>query len=193
MSTTATANIVVSLQANAQAVKGLATQAQPITLPQLVQLGLISGNAAALKIDQLYQTTGTLAASATADIDLYAFGGALDGGGNALTMATIKLLIFINYGVPGATVEADYIKLGGKGTTAGWTSYFGTNTDTVKIFSGPATSTNPNPNPGFHIIGDGGATGYAVGASTTNHILTLTAGANTGAVSYGLIVAGATA
>lgn len=191
--TTVTANFLTSLVALASAVKGLGTQQEAFTLPQLINLGLISGNTGALKVDQLYQAQGTLAASASVDIDLYAFGGALDAGGNAYTNTIVKLLIFRNFGVAGATVEADYIKLGGKGTTAGWTSWLGTNTDTVKVLSGPATATNPTLTPGFLMIGDGGATGYAVGASTTNHILTLTAGANTGTVAYDIIVVGATA
>ena len=173
-------------------VAGLGVPQLSLQLASLVSLALTNGTGAAGKVNQLYQVQTTLAASASIDYDLYAFGGALDAIGNAYTMATLKLLIFQNLGVLGATVEADYIKLGGKGTTAGWTSFFGTNTDTGKIFAGPATAVNPTPTPGTLILVDSGATGYVVGASTTNHILTLTAGANTGACTYNLIAVGAT-
>lgn len=193
MSTSVSASCTLSLQANVTGVSGLSTIQLPLSLLSLIQESMSNGSAAAHKVNQLYQTQATLAASASLDVDLYAYGGALDAAGNAFTMATVKLLIFQNLGVSGAAVEADYIKVGGKGTTAGWTSYFGTNTDTAKIFSGAAGATIPNPAPGTLLIYDPGATGYVVGNSTTNHILTLTAGVNTGACTYNLIVIGATA
>ncbi|MDB6022931.1 MAG: hypothetical protein JWQ04_2788 [Pedosphaera sp.] len=190
---------IVNIQSLSLALNGLVSAAGPfgpiqfpLSLQSLITDALTNGTGAR-KVNQAYLVQATLAASASIDYDLYAFGGALDAGQNPYTNATVKLLIFQNLGVPGAVVEADYIKLGGKGTTAGWTSYFGTNTDTVKILSGPATAVNPNPSPGTHLIYDAGSTGYVVGASTTNHILTLTAGANTGACLYNLLVIGATA
>jgi len=175
---------------NVSGPSGLGTIQLPLTLNALIASTLASGAGAAGKVNQLYQTQGTLAASASVDIDLYAFGGALDAAGNAYTMATVKLLIIQVIGATTVT-EADYIKVGGKGTTAGWTSAFGTNTDTLKIFSGPATASGISA-PGTFILWDIGATGYVVGSSTTNHILTLTAGANTGTVTYNVIVVGAT-
>lgn len=185
-------NITLAFNGIVSGASGLGVIQLPLQLQSLIAASLANGTGAN-KANQLYQVAGTLAASASLDVDLYAFGGALDAIGNAFTMLTAKLLIFQNLGVAGAVVEADYIKLGGKGTTAGWTSYLGTNTDTVKVFSGPATTANPNLNPGTVVIWDGGATGYPVGASTTNHILTLTAGANTGVVGFNLLVVGATA
>lgn len=154
----------------------------PLALTQLVSAALTNGSAAANKVNQIYISQTTLAASASLDVNLYSYSAGLDPVGNALTMATVKLLIFQNLGVSGAVVEADYIKLGGKGTTAGWTSFFGTNSDTGKILSG-----------GTLVLWEPGATGYVVGTSTTNNILTLTAGANSGACGYNLIVVGATA
>lgn len=175
-------NLTLGLNGLVSGGSGLAPIQQPITLNQLIAASLANGSGAANKANQLYVTQATLAASDTLDVNLYSFGGAVDAGGNAYTMTVLKLLIFQNLGVSGAVVEADYIKLGGKGSTAAWTSYLGTNTDTVKVTSG-----------GTHLIFNPGAAGYAVGSSTTNNILTLTAGANTGACKYNLIVVGATA
>lgn len=193
--TLVTGSVTAGVNFTASAVIGLAPQGQTLNLPSLVNLLFSSGNAAALKIDQFYQVTGTITANnAGVDIDLYALAGALDAGGNAFTMATVKYLAFLNYGVPGATLEADYIMLGGKGSTAGWTSPFNANTDKLKVYSGPATATNPTPTPGFVILSTAGATGMVVGASTTNHILTLsTPAGNSGTCSYSLILAGAKA
>lgn len=195
MSLTITGVLNASINVNGSQAIGLtgsSAASSSIAIPSMVNLSLIAGVAGDGKVNQAIQLTGTLAASASVDIDLYALGGALDAGGTAYTMAIVKALVFQNFGVRGATVEADYIKIGGKGTTAGWTSAFGTNTDTLKIFSGPATTVNPTPTPGTVILIDSGATGYAVGNSTTNHILTLTAGANSGTVTYSLILVGAT-
>lgn len=181
MSTQVQATTQLSLNASASSVSGLGTQQLPLNLPSLVFAALTNGSAAANKVNQMYQTTGTLALSTAADIDLYAFGGAKDGGGNAITMATIKFLFFQLVGAT-VPVEADYIILGNKAATSGWTSFFQTNTDSGKIYTG-----------GAFMLFDPGATGYVVGSSTTNHLLTLTAGANSGTVTYNLIVIGATA
>lgn len=190
--TSVTSNINLSFVANALAAIGVATQGQSISLPSLINEQLTSGAGAAGKVNQFYQTQATLAASSTVDIDMYAFGGALDAGGNAFTMATVKVLVVQNLGVAGAVIEADDLFIGGKGTTAAWISPFNANTDKLKIMSGRATTAAINPNPGTQLLVCSGATGYVVGASTTNHILTLTTGANTGAITYNIFVLGAT-
>lgn len=182
MSLTTTLSITqLQLQVNGQVTTtgGPANPQLPINLPQLINQQFANGGAAANLANQFYSVTGTLSASGAADIDLYAFGGATDIGGNVYTNAKIKFLFFQLIGVVGTVFEADYVILGNKGTTAGWTSFFGTNTDSGKIYSG-----------GAFMLLDPGATAYAVGSSTTNHLLTLTAGANTGIVTYNLIVIG---
>jgi hypothetical protein len=166
---------------------GLLTQQQAIQLFNILNPTLGSGTGAG-NVNQFFQTQATLAASTSIDYDLYAWGGALDGGGNALTMAKAKLIIVQNLGVVANPVEADVLSIGGKGTTAGWTAGFGTNTDTAKILSPAAVGGQP----GTFLLVNFGA-GYTVGASTTNHILTLTSGANTGVITYNIFALGSTA
>ena len=161
-------------------VSGLGTIQLPLQLQSLVATSLTSGTGAN-KVNQLFQTQTTLAASTAIDYDLYAYGAVKDAVGNAYTMATVKLLIIQNIGAT-IPLEADTLTIGGKGTTAGWTSAFGTNTDTIKLNTG-----------GTFVLFDPGSVGYVVGASTTNHILTLTASASASPLTYNLIVVGATA
>lgn len=188
MATQVSGSVTVSLSNFvAQDSKGLSNISTMLNSPQFITHTFQNGSASANKTNQLYQARLTQAASGSTDIDLYAFGAVTDGAGNAVTMATIKdIIIFvrgIDIGGGNFTVtETDYLKFGGKGTTAGWTSFFGTNTDTGKVPSG-----------GWMGFGDPGATGYVVGASTTNHILTVTAPSNSGTLTYDIFIVGATA
>lgn len=178
---TSITQLLIALNGQVTTTGGLANPTLPISFPGLINLVLTNGTNAANKVGPFYSTVGTLAASSTVDIDLYALGGATDIGGNAFTMAKLKFLFFQLIGAT-VPVEADYVILGNKGTTAGWAgsgSFFQVNTDSGKIFTG-----------GFVALGDPGATAYAVGNSTTNHILTLTSGANSGPVTYNFITAG---
>lgn len=164
-----------------QDLKGLSTIATPINFPQLVSIPFTTGTNAANLTDQFYQASGTLASTATVDIDLYAFGAVTDGAGNAITLAKLKGLIFILDGAA-TPVEADYVILGNKAATSGWTSFFVANTDSGKIYTG-----------GGIALWSPGAAAYAVGASTTNHLLKLTAGTNSGTVTYRIFAWGTSA
>lgn len=186
MNTVALSRVNLALVGLVSGTVGLLTPSQAIAMMNLVNATPGSGTGAG-NLNQFYQTQTTLAASATIDYDLYAWGGALDISGTALTMAKIKLLVIQNLGVVAAPVEADSLIIGGKGATSGWTSYFGTNTDTGKILSPASVAATPGT---FFLCNLG--VGYTVGNSTTNHLLTLTAGSNTGAVTYNIIAFGAT-
>jgi hypothetical protein len=87
---------------------------------------------------------------------------------------------------PPVFVEGDFLTIGNVGTTAGWTSVLGTNTDTIKLKSGTSNL------PGTIFICEGGATGFVVGASSTNNILNITnSGSNP--ITFLIVVIGATA
>ncbi len=105
--------------------------------------------------------------------------------GPAGSGATFNLTLGTRTTSDAVFTEADYLTVGGVGTTAGWTSILSPNTATRLQKSG---TTNL---PGVWLETDGGATGYVVGASTTNNILKLV---NSGSspVTYQLVVVGAT-
>ena len=68
-------------------------------------------------------------------------------------------------------VETDYLTIGNDNTVNTWISFLGTNTSTAKLYSGNATL------PGFMIVGNASAAGWAIGAS--NKLLKiLNSGAN---------------
>ena len=84
-----------------------------------------------------------------------------------------------------AYVDADVLTVGGLGTTAAWTSLLASNTATLSIPSGTATI------PGTLGPVSSGGTGWAVGSSTTNHVLLCTnSGSNP--LTYQLVVVGST-
>lgn len=190
MSTQVSGSVGIALNnVTAQDTKGLSTISTVVNLPQLISQAFTNGSAAANKTNQFYQARLTQTISGATDIDLYAFGAVTDGAGNAITMATIKLILIVVQGISLGTTpatftvtETDNLVFGGKGTTAGWTSVFGTNAHTIKIPAG-----------GAFLFYDPGATGFVVGNSTTNHILTVTAPANSGTLTYDVYVLGATA
>lgn len=147
-----------------------------LSLPTALANTFATSGTGANKVNQLWFSTRTLASSATEDINVYT-PSANDALGNAMTIATVKVLYIQNT----SATETDYLSVGGKGTTAGWTSFLADNTDIIKILGG-ATVCAIAP----------GSTGWVVGASTTNHLLTVT---NSGAasVTYNIAIIGATA
>lgn len=157
-------------------INGTAQSSQfALDLPSLLALTFTNGTGAN-KCNQLWADTRTLANGASEDIDVYNPATA-DAVGNAFTIATVKGLIIIN----NSTTESDTVTIGGKGTTAGWTSFLSANTYTAKITGGATL-----------ILMQPGSTGYVAGASTTNHILTVAATAAT-SLTYTIIIIGATA
>jgi hypothetical protein len=166
-------NFTASTTVSASA--GLSAQF-PLTLPSILANSFATSGTGANKCNQLWFSTRTLASSASEDINVYT-PSTTDAVGNALTIATVKVLLIQNTSL----VETDYLSVGGKGTTAGWTSFLADNTDIIKILGG-STICAIAP----------GAVGWVVGASTTNHLLTIL---NSGAasVTYNIAIIGATA
>lgn len=148
----------------------------PLTLPSGLANAFTTSGTGANKCNQLWFSTRTLAGSATEDINVYT-PSATDAVGNALTIATVKILYIQNT----STTETDYLSVGGKGDTSAWTSFLADNTDIMKILGG-ATVCAIAP----------GATGWIVGASTTNHVLKIT-NSGSGSVTYNIAIIGATA
>jgi hypothetical protein len=178
MASTLSGNINSSVSMTlAAAIAGLSGQSTqlPLSLPTLLALTFTSGTGAN-KANQMWVSNRTLANSATEDLDMYNPASA-DAVGNAFTIATIKALIIQNL----SATESDTLTIGGKGTTAAWTSFFGSNTYTAKITGG-----------GTLILTQPGATGFVVGASSTNHLLTVAATAAV-SINYTVIIIGATA
>ena len=172
-----------SLTANLQ---GAITTTGGVNNPSLsMALQLINsaftGGTGAGKCDQFYSTSLSIAASSSTDFDIYTGGGYTDIGGNAVTMAKLKILAVLFDG-PATPNEADTITLGGKGSTAQLTSLFTGNSDSIILKSGAAL-----------ILCNTGNTAWAVGNSTTNHILKIATGSNSAAVTVRLVGIGATA
>lgn len=171
----------ISIAINAALTQATGLTAQGLTLAQQLVAGQMKNGTGAGLVAQLFQGQFTLATNSNTTLDMYAFGGALDAGGNAYTMAQIKVLIIQNLGVNGAIVESDILTIGALGTTAGWTSLLTPNTAGLIIPSGGTIAfANPTAN-----------TGLVVGSSTTNHNLKFTSGAsNTGTITYNVIAIG---
>lgn len=178
MSTTVSGGVAGGLNFTAASVvsatTGLSSQFN-LALPSSLTQNFSNGTGAA-KTNQLWFSTRTIAGSATEDINVYT-PSATDALGNALTIATVKVLFIQST----TTVETDYLSIGGKGTTAGWTSFLADNTDIIKLLGG-ATLCAIAP----------GIAGWVVGASTTNHLLTIT-NSGSGSVTYNIAIIGATA
>lgn len=182
MSTAVNSNLGVQLTGSivGTALGSLVTPSQSISFPSLLALALTNGTGVN-KVNQIYVAQPTLASGANSTLDLYAYGGATDLVGNAITMATVKLICIQPLLGVGSAAETDILTIGNEGSSAGWTSMFGANTDSIKIPAG-----------GSFIYVSPGSTGAVVGASTTNHTLKFAAsGANP--ITYNVIVIGATA
>lgn len=169
---------------------GTLTNAQTSQLPVNLTLpfSLSPGTGGALKCNQVLSLQGTIATTAHTDIDLYANGAATDALGNAVTMAVVKFLFIQNLGnSAGGSVEADALKIGSISATTQWTSFFVTNADGI-ILPGPLAASSTTS---FLMVCCNGSSAYAVGASTTNHLLRLTStGSNT--IGYNVIAFGST-
>lgn len=184
MSSQVSGNLNLQVSATlSSAIGTVGTTQLPIQLLQ--QLAFTNGTGAG-KANQLLVLQGTIATSSHVDVDLYANGSVSDAVGNALTMAVGKLLIIQNLGSATPT-EADTMTVGGTTATSAWTSFLGTNADSIKL-PGPDSAGKST----FICVGGSGSTAYAIGASTTNHLLRISnTGANT--ITYNVILIGATA
>jgi hypothetical protein len=178
MSTTVSpCNLNVSLVLNESAPQGSATNTilpalnLPFNLNSLVNTVFAAGTGTG-KVNQFWTDVRTLNAT-TEDINIYAPGTGTDAMGNTLTIACVKFLFIANLD----TVEAHTLTVGGKGTTAGWTSWLTANTYTLTI-----------PGGSFVCVGDP-LVGFTVGASTTNHLLTMTTSNNS---NYMIAIVGST-
>jgi len=112
-------------------------------------------------------------------------GGSLSSATGCTLVLTVKQ---VTAGASGGQVfiESDYLTLGAKGTSAGWTSLLSPNTASLLLYSGTLNM------PGTVLVCEGGAAGWAVGASSTNNILLVTnSGLNP--LTFQVIVVGATA
>lgn len=177
------ANVSIA-SAISSAVGSLGSSTFPFS--KVINFALGNGSGAALLGNQMIALSGTIAGGAHTDVDLYANSAAVDAVGNAVTMTVVKFLFIQNLG-SGTPVEADVMKIGAIGATTQWTSFFGVNTDSI-ILPGPLGASGLS----FLMVGANGATAYAVGNSSTNHLLRLAStGANT--ISYNLVAIGATA
>lgn len=106
---------------------------------------------------------------------MYSFGGTLSPLGVAYTLSKVLAILIKNR----ATASGDNLVIGGKGTSAAWTSPFGSNAHTVTIRPG-----------GYLLMVAPDATGYAV-VNTTNHLLKIANSSGANSVDYDLIIIGA--
>lgn len=123
--------------------------------------------------DLVYWTSGTLAASGTATIDL---GSLTDNFGNSIDFERVKSIIIRN--TTANTNDTEVLSVGGAGSNA-WETWVGAAGDIVKV--------RPD---GCFMLSCSGATGYAVG-SNVNLLLTNDDGSNT--LTYQVAVIGASA
>lgn len=153
----------------------LSTPSDPISYtPTLADL--TSGTGAG-KANQVYYARRTLAGTSNEDIDMVAFGGALDSLGNALAMAKIKLVLIVNKNA----LETDILTVGNKNTADAWQAPFNASDTGAVTVRGAG---------GFFLIGTAGD-GYAA-ANPGNYLLHIdNPGANS--ISYDIFVIGATA
>ena len=187
MSEVNTAQIQLAINAQVTGTQGPATLNGAVQNSQLLNLSLTSGNAAAGKISQIFAQTYAIANGTPLDLDLYALGGGNDLVGNAFTLAIAKVLIIQNLGVTGSPLETQVLTIGGDSTTAAWTSFLSVNSAYITL-PGPASA---SLTPTFMICVPG-ATAYTVGASTTNHKLTLTSTLSSATINVNVILLGST-
>ncbi|MFN3473562.1 MAG: hypothetical protein ACK4ZW_05900 [Blastomonas sp.] len=123
--------------------------------------------------DQVFADTRTLAASSSEDLDM---AGVLTNGlGSTITFASVKALIIV-----AAAGNTNDVVVGGAASNA-FATMFGDATDTIKV-----------PPGGFVVLGDFGATGFAVTASTGDLLKIANGGSGT-PVSYDILIVGDTA
>jgi len=144
----------------------------PVSLPRSL---ILKNGTGAGQADRLYVKTATLAASATADLDLA--GGVTDSFGATMTFAKVGLLY-----VEAKVGNTNNILLGGAAATQ-WASWLGDVSDKVVVRPG-----------GFIMLGCGqaDATRYAVGAGASDLLRVGNSGAGT-AVTYTMLIAGTSA
>ncbi len=175
MAETVTSSLQVQLAAALTSTTGLGSASASFPLAAL--LANLTSGTGANKCNQIYYGQRTLASTANETLDIYNPATA-DALGNAFTIATVKMIVIQNT----AAVEADSLTIGGTGSTAGWTSWLTPNTATAVI-----------PGGGCFIAIAPGATGYVVGASTTNHQLKVLNNSASNSVVYNIWIIGATA
>jgi hypothetical protein len=126
--------------------------------------GILSGQA-----NKLYASAQTLAASATANLDIA--GGVSDPLGNVLTFTAIKAIMVL-----ASTDNVNDVKIGGAGSNA-FVGPFGSATDSVAV------------RPGGSLLMFAPATGWPVTAGTGDLLKVLNAGAGS-AVTFKVIIFG---
>lgn len=198
MAVTTTANVALTALANyvASLQGGLLTPQATLGSQNFLNFSFTSGNSAINKIDQVYATQATIATASHTDVDLYALGGALDPGGNAYTLAKVKLLFIQNLGYVTGPAETDVLAIGGQGTAAAWCGsggLFGANADLIKIPSPSATSGVGNIPGTFFWVANGLGFGINNTTSAPGHLLRLANTVSANTITYNLVVLGATA
>lgn len=184
MSTKVTGSVQLNISGQLTNASGgtLYSQAFLLSLQNVINQSFTSGNGGAGLVDQCYVSQRVLAHAANERLNMYSFGGALDTVGNAFTFATVKALFIQNLGLAGGPLlEADYLSVGNDATSGAWVSPFGTNTDILKI-----------PGGGAALLMAPGTTGYAV-VNTTNNLLKVLNSGAANAITYNVVVFGATA
>lgn len=190
MSETLSCNLSANLQA-ALALAADAVNAQTATFAAapLLNLALTTGKGLN-QVNQAIAFQRILASGGSAldSISMYNFaitntGGttgsvatAVDGCGQSLVLAAVKVLIIQNLGA-----AADLLEVGGDNTTAAWLGWFKDKTDIVRIRGG-----------GSLIVTAPDASGMAV-TNTTNHLLRIASVVGGAAVTYNFWAFGATA
>lgn len=175
MASTCTGTINLNLQALITAALAITGQTANAQMPVVISQTLAAGTGAG-QINQIWATSGTLAASGTLDLDLNA-PGVTDAVGNALTFARVKAIFIQNSNA----LEADSLVVGNKAATSGWTSFISPNTGQISV-----------PGGGFIMTCTPGATGQTVTSNSVNKFLHL---ANPGgnAIVYNIIILGCNA
>lgn len=160
----------ITLQALLSGVADIGSRQQDINYTISRPIGSGTG---ANQADQVFADTRTLAASSSEDLDM---AGVLTNAlGATVTFASVKALI-----IQAAAGNTNDVVVGGAASNA-FASMFGDATDTIKV-----------PPGGFLVLGDFGATGFAVAASTGDLLKIANGGSGT-PVSYDIIVVGDTA
>ena len=180
MATTVSGALNLSLQLNESAPQGSTTNTLipavnlPINLSGLVNYVMAAGTGSG-KINQFWMDVRTLN-NTSEDINVYT-PTTNDACGNALTIAVVKGIIIIN----NAATFGDVLTIGGKGTTAAWAG------GTAGLF--PVDTYTVTLNGGGVFMALDTQTGFVVGASTTNHLLTMATNAN---FNYTIAIIGST-
>jgi len=126
--------------------------------------------------NRLFADTATLAAEASASLDLFDFSGAKDAQGQSFALTKVKAIILRNK----ASDATAILRVGGEGSTAAFMAVNGS--DTIHI-------ADIGPGGEMALLAPSGA-GYAV-ADTSNHLLKIANQSTTASAEYDIVVVGA--